>query len=103
MYQTCNFDENKDIMEVRCGLAIDIANAIETGTVLDSGSAPNFNDIDDVSSIRGRMSDVFEVLDAQKSALAAVDNERSSKLAKESAPTSAPASGPSVVTSPDEV
>lgn len=69
MLQECKFNKVLDIQEHVPSLATDINKAIETNTVQDTGVVSEYNDISDPSSIRGRVGDVFEVIDAQKEVL----------------------------------
>lgn len=69
MLQECKFNKLKDVQEHVPSLATDINTAIETNTVQDTGVAAEFNDISDPETIRGRVGDVFEAIDAQKEVL----------------------------------
>ena len=69
MIQNCAYNPSVDIEEVVPELDTDIAMAIETGVVSNTGEAPSYNDISTTSAIRGRVSDVFEAIDAQRGIL----------------------------------
>lgn len=64
--QTCVFDELRDIQEVESGLAVDIDDMLRTGVVQDSPVNEPDNGIDDPSRIIGRVSDVFDAIEAQR-------------------------------------
>lgn len=69
MLQECKFNKLMDLQEHVPSLATDINKAIETNTVQDTGIAAEYNDISDPDTIRGRVGDVFEAIDAQKEVL----------------------------------
>lgn len=79
MKQICLFNKETDIQETRIGLSIDLSKALREGIVKDSGTEPEYNNIDDPTKIRGRVSDVFEAI-----------NERNAALNKAAAPTPKP-------------
>lgn len=64
--QTCVFDELRDIQEVESGLAVDITDMLRTGVVQDSPVTEPDNGIEDPSAIIGRVSDVFDAIEAQR-------------------------------------
>lgn len=64
--QTCVFDELRDIQEVESGLAVDIDDMLRTGVVQDSPVTEPDNGIEDPSAIIGRVSDVFDAIEAQR-------------------------------------
>lgn len=77
MIQICLFNKDTDIQETRVGLNIDLSTALREGVVKDSGIEPEYNNIDDPTKIRGRVSDVFEAI-----------NERNAVLNRAAAPIS---------------
>lgn len=62
----CEFDKNLDIERPLEGLEIDLTEAIETGAVGPLGAEMDYNQIDDLKSISGRISDNFEAMDAER-------------------------------------
>lgn len=66
MFRCPKFNPNRDIQAVRPGLAIDLSKALSDGVVKDTGIEPDFNGLDEVSTIGRRVSDSFEALDALK-------------------------------------
>lgn len=50
-------------------MAVDLAAAIESGVVLDTGMIAEHNDIDSPACIIGRVRDVFDAFEAQKNIL----------------------------------
>lgn len=64
--QKCVFDELRDIQEVESGLAVDIDDMLRTGVVQDSPVTEPDNGIEDPSAIIGRVSDVFDAIEAQR-------------------------------------
>lgn len=60
------FDPKRDFMRVNPGLSVDIAAAVESGTVIDAGTNSDYNQIDDPNSITGRVRDIFEATDRRK-------------------------------------
>lgn len=74
------FDEERDIQRTREGLNIDLSTALREGVVQDSGTEPEYNNLDDPSKIRGRVNNVFDAI-----------SERNSALHKAVAPAPAPA------------
>lgn len=79
MIQIAYFDKDKDIQETRLGLSIDLSRAIREGVVKDSGTEPEYNNIEDPNKVRGRVSDVFAAI-----------NERNAALNRAAAPAAAP-------------
>lgn len=60
------FNASRDFQATVPDMAIDLAGAIESGVVLDTGMIAEHNDIDSPASIIGRVSDVFDAFEAQK-------------------------------------
>lgn len=71
MIYTCEFNPVRDIQATVPDMAVDLAGAIESGVVLDTGMIAEHNEIDSPASILGRVSDVFDAFEAQKRILAA--------------------------------
>lgn len=71
MRYSCPFDSSRDIRKTVPDMSIDLAAAIESGVVLDTGMIAEHNDIDSPASVIGRVRDVFDAFDAQKRILAA--------------------------------
>lgn len=71
MYQTCLFDQKKDLCRAIPGLSTDLAAAVENGVVLDTGIDAQYNNVDDPANIRGRVRDAFAAIDQQRAVLAA--------------------------------
>lgn len=76
------FNPQKDIMRAVPDMSVDLAAAIESGVVLDTGMIAEHNDIDSPASVIGRVRDVFDAFEAQKRILNA---------GRVSAPAAAPA------------
>lgn len=87
MYQICKFNKQRDIQATRPGLSTSIKLALENGVVMDTGIDSIYNDIDNPTNIWGRVSDVFQAIDAQEMALNA------GKIAAPSVQPSQPVSG----------
>lgn len=66
MKQICKFNSKRDIRKTVPDMFVDLAGAIESGVVLDTGMIAEHNDIDDPSSVIGRVRDVFDAYEAQK-------------------------------------
>lgn len=66
MRYTCKFNPARDIQATVPDMSVDLAGAIETGVVLDTGMIAEHNDIDSPASILGRVRDVFDAFEAQK-------------------------------------
>lgn len=60
------FNPQKDIMRAVPDMSVDLAAAIESGVVLDTGMISEHNDIDSPASVIGRVRDVFDAFEAQK-------------------------------------
>lgn len=71
MRYTCKFNPVTDIQRVMPDMSVDLKAAIETGVVLDTGTVAEHNDIDDPSTIYGRVRDCFDAFDAKQKILAA--------------------------------
>lgn len=65
------FDSARDIQKTVPDMSVDLAAAIDSGVVLDTGMIVEHNDIDNPASIVGRVRDVFDAFEAQKKILAA--------------------------------
>lgn len=63
----CNYDPVKDIDKTQPNLSVDLKLAITEGIVRDTGEIPYHNDIEDPTTISGRVNDVFEAMDADRS------------------------------------
>lgn len=64
--EVCVFDPKKDAMKVVDGLGVNIDDMLQTGIVKDSGETLDNNGIDEVGNIIGRISDVFDAMDAAR-------------------------------------
>lgn len=69
MLQFCRFNPKRDIKKTVPDMSVDLAAAIESGVVLDTGMIAEHNDIDSPSSVIGRVRDVFDAFEAQKNIL----------------------------------
>lgn len=67
MIQSCVFDPVRDISATVPGLAVDLVAAIENGVVTDTAGSMEFNEIDSPSSIRNRVRNAFDAVEAQRS------------------------------------
>ncbi|MCR5352563.1 MAG: hypothetical protein K6E35_08765 [Bacteroidales bacterium] len=70
MRYICKFNPKTDIKKVMPDMSVDLKSAIETGVVLDTGTVAEHNDIDDPSTIYGRVRDCFDAFDAKQRILA---------------------------------
>lgn len=66
MVYKCEFDPTRDITRTIPDMSVDLAGAIETGVVLDTGTIAEHNDIDSPASILGRVRDCFDAFEAKK-------------------------------------
>lgn len=69
MRQFCKFNSNRDFRKSVPDMSVNLAAAIESGVVLDTGMISEHNDIDSPSSVIGRVRDVFDAFEAQKNIL----------------------------------
>lgn len=69
MRQICKFNASRDIRKTVPDMSVNLAAAIESGVVLDTGMIAEHNDIDSPSSVIGRVRDVFDAFEAQKNIL----------------------------------
>lgn len=67
LFTNCFYDEELDISCVVPMLNIDLEEALLTGVVPQSGIIPEFNGIEDFDGIIGRVSDVFDAIEHQRS------------------------------------
>lgn len=65
-YETCVFDEKRDIKEVIDGLAIDIDDALKTGVVKDGTADIEYNNLDNPENIIGRIEDPISAIEAKR-------------------------------------
>lgn len=66
MRYKCKYNPDKDIARVVPNLSISLKNAVETGSIKDTGYIPEFNNIDDPSKVVGIVRDNFEAVDAME-------------------------------------
>ena len=64
--ESCKYDPYKDVQKVVPGLGVSIDDMLQTGIVKDAGEELDNNGIDSPSDIIGRISDVFDALDAAR-------------------------------------
>lgn len=74
MKQVCKFNPNKDIEKSMPGLSVDLEQALTEGVIKDTGEIPFHNDIDDPTTITGRVSDAFEAIEAQRALASSMAN-----------------------------
>ena len=67
MNQICVYNGSTTLSEVVPGLAPDLGLAIREGVVLDTAASPEYNSIDDPLRIVGRVRDVFDAVEYQRS------------------------------------
>lgn len=87
MVYKCDYDPQRDIAKVVPDMSVDLAAAIETGVVLDTGTIAEHNEIDDPSSVIGRVRDCFDAFEAKKAILNAGRIQQSAASSEESAQT----------------
>lgn len=63
----CKYNPTTDINNVQEGLSVDLVRALTEGVIQDTGEIPYHNDIEDPTTISGRVNDVFEAIDADRS------------------------------------
>lgn len=61
------FNAARDYQRTSPGLAVDLQEAVSSGTIVDAGDNSVYNDISDPTGIAGRVDDTFSALRAQKS------------------------------------
>lgn len=64
------FNPDRDIQPTVPDMSVDLAGAIETGVVLDTGMIAEHNDIDSPACIIGRVRDAFDAIDYQRNIIA---------------------------------
>lgn len=67
MIENCSYNPRKDNNVVYPNLSIDLDAALRTGVVKDSGTAVEYNGIEDPNLIRTRVSDTFQAIDERNS------------------------------------
>lgn len=90
MRYICRFNPETDIQATVPDMAVDLAGAIETGVVLDTGMIAEHNDIDSPACIIGRVHDAFDAIDYQRNIVAkgkALDAAAAASAAAQSVPT----------------
>lgn len=70
MRYECYFNDSRDIQITVPDMAVDLAAAIETGVVLDTGMIAEHNEIDSPASIIGRVHDAFDAIEYQRNIVA---------------------------------
>lgn len=79
MYQICRFNKDRDLKEVVPGLTPNLKIAMKEHVVLDTGISPEYNNIDDPANIVGRVRDVFDAIEAQRSIASSMKSQTSSE------------------------
>ena len=77
MVYICSYDSTSDISQVVPGLAPDLDLAIREGVVLDTAMNPEYNSIDDPVNIVGRVRDVFDAVEYQRSVAKSIKSSQS--------------------------
>lgn len=77
MIEICKFDSKRDMRQTVPDLSCDLRAAIENGVVIDSGTLPEYNEIDDPFKIRSRVRDAFDVVEAHRALLLASKESKS--------------------------
>lgn len=70
MKQKCRFNKLRDVREVAPHLAIDLGECLRNGTVPSGATEPVYNDIENTTDVGGRITDVFQSIDAERAAMA---------------------------------
>lgn len=78
MRQICKFNKDRDLKEVVPGLAPNLKIAMQEHVVLDTGVSPEYNNIDDPVNIIGRVRDVFDAIEAQRSIVSSMNQQSAS-------------------------
>lgn len=65
--QSCKYNEKRDVQQVESGLTVDLTQALKSGIVRDSGTSTDSNGIEDPALIIGRVENVFDAIEAQRS------------------------------------
>ena len=71
MVTIVKYNPERDLMAVVPDLAIDLAGAIESGIVLDTGMIAEHNEIENPACIIGRVRDVFDAFEAHRAIVSA--------------------------------
>lgn len=87
MRQICKFNPDRDIERAMPGLAVDLEQALTEGVIKDTGEIPYHNDIDDPTTITGRVSDVFEAIEAERGLKTNMKNAAAAAKAKKESQT----------------
>lgn len=90
----CLYDEKRDLMAVVPDLSVNLAAAIEHGVILDTGTIVEHNDIEDCSSIVGRVRDCFDAFEAQRAIRAAAKSAAQAAKAESAVASPAASSAP---------
>ena len=86
-HEIFKYDKKKDLAPVAVGLAVDLNEAIATGTIPGTGVEVEYNGIDSTSMVLGRVHDVFDAVEHQRS----LASKYSAAVKNDSAKVSAPA------------
>lgn len=89
------YNKDTDFQPVVPHLSINIAQAIETGVVLDTGTVGEYNEIDDPNGVWTRVRDAFQAVDVQRSIKTALSSAQSA-ASNNSATAAAPAESSAV-------
>lgn len=93
MIYESNYNPLTDLAETVPSLSTDVNVAIETGVIVDTGVSSEYNEIDDPTSISGRVRNAFEAVDLQRKISAAA-------AAAAKAPDASAVTGKSTVSTP---
>lgn len=87
LFTNCHFVEGIDISDVVPFLDIDLEQALLSGVVPQSGVIPEYNGIDEIDGIIGRVFDSFDAIEHQRNLNNAMNTYRSSLVNSESQST----------------
>lgn len=83
MRQKCKFNKDRDLKEIVPGLTPNLRIAMQEHVVLDTGISPEYNNIEDPANIVGRVRDVFDAIEAQRSIASSMKSQVSSNSTSE--------------------
>lgn len=78
LFTNCQFAEGIDISDVIPYMDIDLEEALLSGIVPQNGIIPEYNGIEETDQIVGRVYDVFDAIEHQRSLNNAMNNYRAS-------------------------
>lgn len=69
MKQICKFDPVRDVAAHKPNMSVDLVEAAKNGIVFDTGTLPEYNDIEEPGNVWRRVADTLDAVELQRTIL----------------------------------